>query len=114
LVCTDGMPAAAQRVLLGQLVNAGAQLRYHGDFDWPGISIANYVVKHCASRPWRMSSQDYELAVQQASERSALSQGVVDCTWDGSLSQSMKLLGVAVAEEAVIDSLLADLSGNSP
>jgi len=30
LVCTDGMPAAAQRCLLSQLAKAGAQLCYHG------------------------------------------------------------------------------------
>ena len=33
LVCTDGMPAAAQRTLLMQLSAAGACLHYHGDFD---------------------------------------------------------------------------------
>lgn len=110
LACTDGMPAAAQRVLLTQLVSAGAQLAYHGDFDWPGISIANNVLKLCGAKPWRMSLQDYELAVEQATERAPLSQGFVDCTWDATLGQSMQRLGVAVAEEAVFDSLATDLS----
>jgi len=45
LVCTDGMPAAAQRVLLEQLAAANATLYYHGDFDWPGVTIANFVMR---------------------------------------------------------------------
>ena len=45
LVCTDGMPAAAQRCLLSQLATAGAQTFYHGDFDWPGLHIGNYVMR---------------------------------------------------------------------
>src|SRR6185437_13274024 len=53
LVCTNGMPAAAQRTLLQQLTSAGAKLRYHGDFDWPGITIGNYVIRECGATPWR-------------------------------------------------------------
>src|SRR5690606_11042509 len=45
LVCTEGMPSAAQRILLDQLQAAGAKLLYHGDFDWPGIRIANFVIR---------------------------------------------------------------------
>ncbi|MCL2429569.1 MAG: TIGR02679 family protein, partial [Alphaproteobacteria bacterium] len=45
LVSTDGMPAAAQRTLLSQLAKEGARLRYHGDFDWPGVRIANHVMR---------------------------------------------------------------------
>lgn len=53
LVCTDGMPAAAQRTLLAQLAQAGARLRYHGDFDWAGLRIANHVMRTWEARPWR-------------------------------------------------------------
>jgi hypothetical protein len=34
------MPAAAQRCLLSQLAQAGAQLCYHGDFDWREYELA--------------------------------------------------------------------------
>ncbi|MGT2455462.1 TIGR02679 family protein [Cupriavidus basilensis] len=44
LVCIDGMPGAAQRLLLTYLQRDGASLFYHGDFDWEGIRIANHVV----------------------------------------------------------------------
>src|SRR5690606_30916316 len=51
LVCTDGMPAAAQRALLSQLAAANARLHYHGDFDWPGIAIANTVIDQFGAFP---------------------------------------------------------------
>jgi uncharacterized protein (TIGR02679 family) len=53
LVCTEGMPAAAQRCLLAQLVQAGARLSYHGDFDWPGLRIANHVMREHGAHAWR-------------------------------------------------------------
>jgi len=51
LVCTDGMPAAAQRCLLSQLASARARLCYHGDFDWPGIRIGNHVMREHGANP---------------------------------------------------------------
>src|SRR5262249_38004917 len=53
LVCTDGMPAAAQRHLLSQLTRAGARLHYHGDFDWPGLCIGNHLMRAHGALPWR-------------------------------------------------------------
>lgn len=47
LVCTDGMPAAAERILLEQLKKADAVLRYHGDVDWPGLAIGTLALR-CA------------------------------------------------------------------
>lgn len=70
LVCTDGMPAAAQGVLLQQLSHAGAKLLYHGDFDWAGIHIANNVMKLCDARSWRFEAEDYILAVKATRPRS--------------------------------------------
>ena len=51
MVCTDGMPGAAQRCLLSQLAEAGARLCYHGDFDWPGLRIGNHVMREHARSP---------------------------------------------------------------
>lgn len=56
LVCTEGMPAAAQQCLLAQLARAGAQLRYHGDFDWPGLHIGNHVMREHGAAPWRFGA----------------------------------------------------------
>ena len=47
------------RPLLERLAAAGAELRYHGDFDWPGITIANVLVGTHRCRPWRFGAADY-------------------------------------------------------
>lgn len=41
LVCVSGNPATTALTLLDALHAAGARLAYRGDFDWPGIAIAN-------------------------------------------------------------------------
>lgn len=111
LVCTDGMPAAAQRTLLAQLAGAGADLHYHGDFDWAGLRIANQVIRSFAARPWRMRSGDYEAAAKGAPQlRRDLDDGpAVAAIWDETLAPAMQRRGVSIAEEAVAASLLDDL-----
>lgn len=111
LVCTDGMPAAAQRTLLSQLARAGARLCYHGDFDWPGLRIASHVMREHGAGPWRLSAADYVTAARAASGLTRSLQGTaVDAFWDGGLSPAMEQQGIAVAEEAVAAWLLADLA----
>lgn len=111
LVCTDGMPAAAQRVLLTQLAKAGAHLVYHGDFDWAGLHIANHVIKtHCAS-PWRFECSDYLQAVGEGVHATHdLKDSAVAASWDPSLTAAMQRRGIAIAEEAVMAGLLTDLT----
>jgi uncharacterized protein (TIGR02679 family) len=110
LVCTDGMPAAAQRTLLTQLARAGARLMYHGDFDWPGLQIANHVMRTWQVNPWRFSAKDYEVAATNAPHtRHDLSGACVAASWDVALMLAMQRHGIAIAEEAVAASLLADL-----
>ncbi len=111
LVCTDGMPAAAQQVMLTQLIQAGAVLKYHGDFDWPGLQIGNYVMREWNALPWRFDACDYAAALAQAPERPQdLSDALVEAGWDAELALTMRTHGLAVAEEAVVDTLLADLA----
>lgn len=110
LVCTDGMPAAAQRVLLTRLVEAGAILRYHGDFDWAGIHIANHVVRTFGATPWRMKALDYADAVQLIPSKERDLTGLpVLATWDTTLSNQMQHHGLAVDEEAIATTLMGDL-----
>jgi uncharacterized protein (TIGR02679 family) len=110
LVCTDGMPAAAQRTLLTQLVHAGADLVYHGDFDWPGLQIGNQMMSAWHARPWRFAARDYEAAATSAPPvRHELSGACVSASWDGTLAPVMQRHGIAIAEEAVATALLADL-----
>lgn len=111
LVCTEGMPAAAQRTLLTQLSEARAQLLYHGDFDWPGVRIANFVMRTWPAQPWRFRADDYEQAVSRAPHTSHnLSDVPGAASWDESLTSAMQNRGLAIAEEAVVAELLEDLT----
>jgi uncharacterized protein (TIGR02679 family) len=115
LVCTDGMPAAAQRTLLGQLASAQrtllgqlasakATLLYHGDFDWPGVAIGNFVMRTFGAIPWRFAAKDYDPGRGRALEgRPIIAQ------WDEALAPKMVRCGFALDEEAVAESLLGDL-----
>lgn len=110
LVCTDGMPAAAQRVMLKQLADAGAKLFYHGDFDWAGIHIANNVMKLCECSPWRFGMQDYLQAVGTAPPKERdLEETHVVASWDSALVEAMRSHGIAMAEEAMASPLISDL-----
>jgi uncharacterized protein (TIGR02679 family) len=111
LVCTDGMPAAAQRCLLSQLAKARAQLCYHGDFDWPGVRIGNHVMREHGAQPWRFGAADYEAALERASDPGQVLTGkAVSATWDEGLMTAMQQHRLPIAEEALAASLLKDLA----
>jgi uncharacterized protein (TIGR02679 family) len=110
LVCVDGMPAAAQRTLLAQLRQAGARLRYHGDFDWPGIAIANLVLRDFGAAPWRFDAADYEDALRRHAGLTApLAGAPVSPSWSVALGVTMLRERQALAEEAAADALIDDL-----
>ena len=110
LICTDGMPAAAQRCLLSQLALASARLRYHGDFDWPGLRIGNHVIREHGAEPGRLGANDYVAAVRAApSMAHRLGGQAAEASWDAALTLAMREHRVAIAEEAVATSLLQDL-----
>lgn len=109
LACTDGMPAAAQRMLLIQLAKAGANLVYHGDFDWPGLRIANFVIRSVGARPWRFRHEDYSAChINPLGQR--LSGTPVPASWDTLLAPAMQACGLEIPEEAVAATLLQDLT----
>lgn len=108
LVCTEGMPGAAQRVLLQQLTGHGAVLRYHGDFDWPGIRIANHLLRSFGVQPWRFGAADYRAAVSGL-PFVPLAGAPVAPAWDAELGAAMNQLQSAVAEEALFMELLPEL-----
>ncbi|RTL49908.1 MAG: TIGR02679 family protein [Rhodocyclaceae bacterium] len=110
IVCTDGMPSAAQRTLLLQLVTAGAHLHYHGDFDWPGLAIGNWVIRVCGASPWRFGSGDYTAALREIpSSGRALGPASVEADWDTGLASVMRDRDLAIDEEAVAAILIQDL-----
>jgi len=115
LVCTDGMPAAAQRTLLTQLAAAVARLRYHGDFDWPGIAIGNVVMDQCGADPWRFGTQDYQAAARVCHmPNRRLEPSGREASWDAALGEAMREAGFAIDEEAVVAALLDDLGAGAP
>lgn len=105
IICTDGMPAGAQRTLLTQLSAGGARLLYHGDFDWPGIRIGNHVMRTFGATPWRFSAGDY-----RPETGFALVGDPVDAPWDSLLAPRMSAVNLGLHEEAVVDDLLIDLA----
>jgi uncharacterized protein (TIGR02679 family) len=108
LVCIEGQPRTATRLLLNSLQSAGVRLAYHGDFDWPGIQIANTILSRHNAEPWRMSANDYRTA---AIHSFALSGFPVAATWDSNLMPAMHELGLAIHEEQVTETLITDLAG---
>lgn len=113
LVCTSGQLATIAVQLLDRLRADGAELRYHGDFDWAGVSIFRPLYEQDMALPWRMSAADYREAVNRASAQRVdlpVLTGEPGATpWDPELAELMSTAGRGVEEETVLDDLLADL-----
>jgi len=111
VVCTAGQPSMVVLDVLSRLAASGMPLRYHGDFDWPGIAIANRLVERLGVRPWLMAAPDYERSAVggSPSARLALAGRPVEPVWDPELGAAMRHRGIAVHEEAVLDDLLTAL-----
>jgi uncharacterized protein (TIGR02679 family) len=113
LVCTSGSASTAVTTLLDVLAATGCRFAYHGDFDWPGIALANRVIRRYDAAPWRFQAEDYERLAARAQAMGIpqlpLSDLPVDAHWDSSLGPTMEALGVALHEEATLDLLVEDL-----
>lgn len=105
LVCSMGRPSLVVRSVLGLLCAAGARLRYHGDFDWPGVDMANACVEEFGAQPWLMSAADY----LTGHGTQPLAGAPVEAVWDPELAAVMRTRGVAVHEEAVLGVVLGRL-----
>lgn len=112
LVCTLGNPNLVVADLVGKLLQAGARVRYHGDFDWAGIAIAGRIIA-LGCLPWRMSAYDYEQAVVAAApavgDLPILVGPPVPTPWEPELGTAMTRLKRIVQEEALLDLLVKDL-----
>jgi uncharacterized protein (TIGR02679 family) len=121
LVCVGGQPSAAGWRLLDLLAASGAEFRYHGDFDWGGIRIANAVRQRVGQRqsywrPWRYDRDAYEAAaaavsaVHAAARPPRLTGEPVATPWDPDLTGSMARHAIRIEEELSLDTLLTDLA----
>ncbi|MFJ3901297.1 TIGR02679 family protein [Streptomyces sp. NPDC090025] len=110
LVCLQGQPSAAALTLLAHLHERGVALRYHGDFDWGGLRIATTLHRHVPWQPWRYTADEYRAAVAAGSPAPSPLTGTAALSpWDPDLTAALAEHGVRIEEEAVLDSLLADL-----
>jgi uncharacterized protein (TIGR02679 family) len=120
LVCVEGWMNSAVARLLRALHDAGAQLAYHGDFDWPGMRIAAALLGRLPARPWRFRAADYLAATAARPNGLPPLEGRPSPTpWDPALTEAMTAAGLVVEEEAVLAELLTDLgdaarSGSGP
>jgi uncharacterized protein (TIGR02679 family) len=104
MVCFSGNPS-----VVGLMLAERVQLRYHADFDWPGIAIAARLVE-AGVLPWRISAQDYVDAVEISDARLQLVGRAVATPWDPLLGATMGRIGLAVHEESLLPLLLGDLT----
>ena len=110
LLCTEGRPSMAFHQLADAVVSSGGELRYHGDFDWPGLAIASAVMRRHGAKPWRMNAKDYLAGVRLHREHVLLSGTPQPTPWDPELSETMIATGRVLYEESVADALVGDLS----
>lgn len=113
LICVEGHLSVAARALLRALGARGARLRYHGDFDWGGVRIANSVFRLTEATAWRYAHADYLAAVENG-RGSPLDTGEpCDASWDPELRAAITARATRVEEEHVLPRLLADLGAHA-
>ena len=109
LICTWGQPSTAVVDLLTILTAHGAECRYHGDFDWPGLRIAHALHQRIPWMPWRYTAADYVAVVEGSRVSRSLVGRPALSPWDPKLAMVMGEHGLAVEEEAVAEMLANDL-----
>lgn len=105
LICLDGEPKTAGWLLLQHLKDAGAEILYHGDFDWTGVAIAGRVLTRLDAKPWRYSVEEYLAADGVEPLRGS----PVPTPWCPQLAIALSRRQIAIHEEAVAESLANDL-----
>jgi uncharacterized protein (TIGR02679 family) len=119
LICTSGQLSLAARRLLGLLVEAGAVLRYSGDFDHMGLTIARGILERASGRAalWRMNPDDYAVA-RAAAEHAGSALAPLPVSRLAALAPSFPALVNALVtrgpafQEALLDLLSADMYGS--
>jgi uncharacterized protein (TIGR02679 family) len=112
LVCGNGQRNTAVITLLRQLASSGARLVYQGDFDWPGVTIANGIMELLPIQPWRFDHKTY---LENTGRSGKILTGTpVEARWDPELAAVMGAVGKVVEEEQLLDQLLTDLRTGAP
>ncbi len=118
VVSTGGQPSSTVLLLLEQLLRAGAEIRYHGDFDAAGLAICERMNK-LGLTPWRMNASDYldALAVADAAGASlpVEVQAPGSTSWDPDLhhvfAESRRIVHQERLLPGLLEAALVALSG---
>jgi len=107
LICFNGVPSGAVRILLRRIIDTGAELRMSADFDWAGLRILDpWISRFPRARPWRMSATDY----RSCHPVKPLAGAPFRPAWARELAEILDRTGRAAFEEEQFEDLLADLS----
>lgn len=104
LVCTAGRPSDAVRLVFSAVRRAGGLLRHHGDFDEAGVQIFRDLEDCYRALPWRFDGVSLREALGAPAPQ----------TPSPTLEAAVQQLSGVVAEELVIDQLIADLRDAGP
>ena len=109
VITTNGNPASSVITLITSLINQGATVFYHGDFDAAGIAICRRMVT-LGCTAWKMRTEDYLQGLNKASARQlGLPEDEGQCgptPWDINLQQAMQTHRRVVHEELMLEELL--------
>lgn len=106
VVATNGQPSGAVWLLLDQLQEGGAGLRYHGDFDPAGLAIAARMYARRIT-PWRMDADEYRRAVEASAVALPASQHPSGPTpWEPALQEEFNRRRRVVHQELLLDRIL--------
>ena len=109
LICTEGEPSVACYRLLQAARATGTRIRWHSDFDWPGLRMTATAIRRLGAAPWLMGADDYKVALAAGSAE-PLTGPEAASPWDSRLAELMHASGRAVMEERLLAMLLADLA----
>lgn len=112
VITTNGNPRRASIMLISQLIESGATVLYHGDFDSPGIGICRRMAE-LGCGPVKMGRSHYLAACDRAA-RSGVDLPVDGdpcgpTPWDPLLETEFDRRRRIVHEELVIDDLLVEI-----
>jgi uncharacterized protein (TIGR02679 family) len=109
VICTNGNATTAPTEAIEALRAGGAQLRYHGDFDAPGLAMAKRAYDMGCS-PFHMSERAYLAALAVAATQGVVLPRESACTpptaWDTRLASAFAVHRLVVHEERVMDEVL--------
>ena len=109
VVATNGNPSSTVSLLVSQLLDCGAALHHHGDFDAAGLAITARLYRR-GVHPWRMDAEDYLRALADAAtagvELPTDDRAAPDTPWDPTLRTLFDEHRRIVHEERLLDELL--------